>query len=127
MTDAHKVDKSTGLRHLWHATRNSTRGIAAALRNESAFRQLTFLTVVLTPVGIALGRSGVERALLVGSLFLTLIVELLNSGIEAVVDRVGLERHVLSGLAKDIASAAVGLSILNVAIVWTLVLAPHYL
>jgi len=126
MTDAHKVDKSTGLQHLWNATRNTSRGLGAAFRNESAFRQIVAMTTVMSPIGIWLGTTGVERALLVGSLLLMMMVELLNSGIEAVVDRVGLERHQLSGLAKDIASAAVGMSILNVFVVWLLVLWPHY-
>jgi diacylglycerol kinase (ATP) len=126
MTDPHKVDKSTGLAHLWNATRNTSRGLGAAFRNESAFRQIVALTLLMTPLGIWLGTTGVERALLVGSLLLLMMVELLNSGIEAVVDRVGLERHQLSGLAKDIASAAVGVSILNVVIIWTLILWPHY-
>ena len=126
MADPHKVDKSTGLQHLWNATRNTSRGLGAAFRNESAFRQASVATVVLSPVGIWLGTTGVERALLVGSLLLMLMVELLNSGVEAVVDRVGLERHTLSGLAKDVASAAVGVSILNAVVVWALVLWPHY-
>jgi diacylglycerol kinase (ATP) len=126
MVDEHKVDKSTGLRHFWNATRNTSRGLRAAFRNESAFRQIVGMTVILSPIGIWLGTSGVERALLVGSLLLMAMVELLNSGIEAVVDRVGLERHQLSGLAKDIASAAVGIAIFNVFVVWTLILWPHY-
>jgi diacylglycerol kinase (ATP) len=126
MADAHKVDKSTGLTHLWNATRNTGKGFAAALRNEAAFRQALASTAILAPLGIWLGQSGVERALLVGSLLLMLMVELLNSGIEAVVDRVGLERHPLSGMAKDIASAAVGLAIFNAVVVWLLVLWPHY-
>ena len=126
MTDPHKVDKSTGLQHLWNATRNTNRGLAAAFRNESAFRQIVAMTVVLAPTGIWLGTTGIERALLVGPLLLMMIVELLNSGIEAVVDRVGLERHQLSGMAKDIASAAVGIAILNVFVIWGLVLWPRY-
>ena len=126
MPDEHKVDKSTGLRHLWNATRNTARGLAAAFRNETAFRQEVALLAIFGPLGVWLGTTGLERALLVGSLLLMLIVELLNSGIETVVDRVGLERHPLSGLAKDIASAAVGLSILNALVVWILVLWPHY-
>ena len=126
MTDAHKVDKSTGFQHLWNATRNTSRGLRAAFRNESAFRQATVATIVLSPVAAWLGTTGVERAMLIGSLLLMLMVELLNSGIEAVVDRVGLERHPLSGLSKDVASAAVGVSILNAVAVWLLVLWPHY-
>lgn len=104
----------------------SFRGFAAAFRNEAAFRQELGLAVVLAPIGIWLGTTGVERALLVGSLLLVLMVELLNSGIEAVVDRVGLERHELSGMAKDIGSAAVFVSLMNVLVVWGLVLWPHY-
>lgn len=124
--DPHKVDKSSGLQHLWNATRNTSRGLQAAFRNESAFRQIVAAIIILVPFGIWLGTTGVERALLVGSLLLMAMVELLNSGIEAVVDRVGLERHHLSGLAKDIASAAVGIAILNAVIIWLLVLWPHY-
>jgi diacylglycerol kinase (ATP) len=127
MTDLHKVDRTTGLQHLWNATRNTARGLQAALRNEAAFRQASVATVLLTPLGIWLGTTGVERALLVGSLLLMLIVELLNSGIETAIDRIGPERHPLSGLAKDIASAAVGIAIFNVIVVWALVLWPHYL
>jgi diacylglycerol kinase (ATP) len=124
--DQHKVDKSTGLQHLWNATRNTARGLSAAFRNEAAFRQASIAAIVLSPIGIWLGTTGVERALLVGSLLIILMVELLNSGVEAVVDRVGLERHHLSGLAKDVASAAVGVAILNAVLVWVLVLWPHY-
>ena len=104
----------------------SFRGFSAAFRNEAAFRQELGLAVVLAPIGIWLGTTGVERALLVGSLLLVLMVELLNSGIEAVVDRVGLERHELSGMAKDIGSAAVFVSLMNVLVIWALVLWPHY-
>ncbi|HSN73414.1 MAG TPA: diacylglycerol kinase, partial [Steroidobacteraceae bacterium] len=106
--------KPTGLKRLLLATGHSWRGLVGAFREEAAFRQELALTVVLLPLGIWLGRTGVERALLIGSLLLVLIVELLNSGIEAVVDRVGLERHELSGLAKDMGSAAVLVSLLNV-------------
>ena len=126
MADPHKVDRTTGLQHFWNATRNTTRGLNAAIRNETAFRQALFATVVLSPLGIWLGTTGVERAVLVGSLLLMLMVELLNSGIETVVDRVGREHHHLSGLAKDIASAAVGIAIVNVVVVWALILWPHY-
>jgi diacylglycerol kinase (ATP) len=126
MSDPHKVDKTRGLQHLLNATRNTAHGLTAAFRNEAAFRQIVTAITILSPLGIWLGTTGIERALLVGSLLLLAMVELLNSGIEAVVDRVGLEHHHLSGLAKDIASAAVGVSILNVAVVWALVLWPHY-
>jgi diacylglycerol kinase (ATP) len=123
--DAHKNNPG-GLKRVWNAMFYSFRGFSAAFRNEAAFRQELGLAVVLAPIGIWLGTTGVERALLVGSLLLVLMVELLNSGIEAVVDRVGLERHELSGMAKDIGSAAVFVSLLNVLVVWGLVLWPHY-
>jgi len=123
--DPHKQNPG-GLKRVWNAMFYSFRGFAAAFRNEAAFRQELGLTIVLAPIGIWLGTTGVERALLIGALFLVLMVELLNSGIEAVVDRVGLERHELSGLAKDIGSAAVFVSLVNVLVIWGLVLWPHY-
>ncbi len=82
--------------------------------------------VVLAPLGIWLGQSGVERALLVGSLMLVLIVELLNSAVEALVDRIGSERHELSGVAKDLGSAAVFVALVLVVVVWSLVLIPRF-
>jgi len=114
--------KPKGLRRLVLAFGHSLRGLRGTFKNEAAFRQELALAAILIPAGVWLGRSGVERALLVGSLLLVLVVEVLNSGIEAVVDRVGLERHELSGLAKDMGSAAVFLSLLNVAVVWGFVL-----
>lgn len=83
--------------------------------------------VVLAPLGIWLGQSGVERTLLVGSLMLVLIVELLNSAVEALVDRIGSERHELSGVAKDLGSAAVFVALVLVVVVWSLVLIPRFL
>jgi diacylglycerol kinase (ATP) len=123
--DPHKNNPG-GLKRVWNAMFYSFRGFSAAFRNEAAFRQELGLAVVLAPIGLWLGTTGVERALLVGSLLLVLMVELLNSGIEAVVDRVGLERHELSGMAKDIGSAAVFVSLMNVLVIWALVLWPHY-
>lgn len=110
-----------GWRRLINATAYSWAGLRAAWRNEEAFRQESLLCIVLTPLALWLGDSGVERALLIGSLLLIVIVELLNSGIEAVVDRIGPERHELSGRAKDIGSAAVFMSLLNAAVVWLLI------
>ena len=92
------------------------------LKPRLPFRQELALALVLVPLGLWLGNSGIERALLVGSILLVLIVELLNTGVEYVVDRFGGEIHELSGKAKDIASAAVFLALCNVAIVWALVL-----
>ena len=112
----------TGLRRLINATGYSLAGFAAAARHEDAFRQELLLAAVLVPLGLVLGRTGVERALLVGSVLLVLIVELLNSAVEATVDRVSLDDHNLAKRAKDIGSAAVFISLVNVAVVWLLVL-----
>lgn len=108
--------------HLLRATRHSFNGLAAAFRNELAFQLDLLLFVVLTPVALWLGRSGVERAVLIGSLFIVLITELLNTGIEKTVDRISYEHHLLSGLAKDFASAAVFCSLVNLVVVWVVVL-----
>jgi diacylglycerol kinase (ATP) len=113
---------ATGVRRLLLATRYSFDGFNAAL-GESAFRQELALAAVLLPLGIYLGKTGIERALLVGSVLLVLAVELLNSAIEAVVDRVSIEDHALSKRAKDLGSAAVMVSLLNAAVLWLLVLA----
>ncbi|MCB1907297.1 MAG: diacylglycerol kinase [Rhodocyclaceae bacterium] len=102
----------------------SRSGLAAAYAHEAAFRQEVLAFVVLAPLALWLGESGIERAVLVGSLLSVLIVELLNSAIEAVVDRVSEERHPLSKRAKDIGSAAVLLAIANACAVWVLVLLP---
>ena len=104
-----------------NATRHSLAGLAAA-RHEDAFRQELVLVALLSPVALWLGDTGIERALLIGSLILVLIVELLNSAIEATVDRISLENHRLAKRAKDIGSAAVMLALLNAAAVWLLVL-----
>lgn len=111
---------------VWRAAGYSAAGFRAALKNEAAFRQELALFVVLAPLGWWLGRDGVEQSLLIGSLMLVLLVELLNSAIEAVVNRVGRDPHELSGQAKDIASAAVLVSLILVVVVWALVLADHY-
>ena len=112
----------TGLRRLINAAGYSIEGLAAAARHEDAFRQELALAAVLVPLGLWLGKTGVERALLVASVLLVLVVELLNSAVEATVDRVSLDNHRLAKRAKDIGSAAVMLSLANVAAVWLLVL-----
>jgi diacylglycerol kinase (ATP) len=112
----------TGLRRILDATRISLAGLAAAVRHEDAFRQELVVIAVLAPLAWILGASGVQRALLIGSLVLVLIVELINSAIEATVDRISLERHDLAKRAKDLGSAAVMLSIANAAVVWGLVM-----
>jgi len=118
-TDRHKP---TGGVRLLNAFGNTRKGFVGAVRGEAAFRQELALCVVLFPLGLWLGKNGVERALLVGPIFIILIVELLNSGIEATIDRIGLEHHQLSGLAKDLCSAAVFTSFAMLAVVWVLVL-----
>jgi diacylglycerol kinase (ATP) len=112
----------TGLQRAWNATRYSLAGLAAAARNEAAFRELVLLLLVGIPLALWLTKDGVERALLIGSLLLALIIELLNAGIEATVDRISLENHRLAKRAKDIGSAAVMLALLNAAVIWLLVL-----
>ena len=108
----------TGLQRLVNATGYSLAGLAAAARHEDAFRQELMLAAVLVPLGLYLGASGVERALLVGSVLLVLIVELLNSAVEATVDRVSLDDHSLAKRAKDIGSAAVMMALLLAAGIW---------
>jgi diacylglycerol kinase (ATP) len=104
------------------ASRVALEGLAAAWRHEAAFRLELAAFAVLCPLGLYLGKTPVEKALLAASLLLVLIVELVNSAVETVVDRVSLEDHPLAKRAKDIASAAVGLALLNAAAVWLLVL-----
>ena len=123
MRTAREWIRSLGdLRRVVRAGGYSLNGLRAALRHEAAFRQEAALFVILAPLGIWLGRSGIERALLLGSLVLVLIVELLNSAVEAAVNRVGSERHELSGRAKDLGSAAVLLALVLVPLTWALVL-----
>lgn len=112
----------TGLQRLWNAIGYSLDGFTSAFRHEEAFRQEALLAAVLIPIALALDVGGVGRALMIASVFLMLIVELLNSAIEAVVDRISLDRHSLAKRAKDIGSAAVFLSLVNLAVVWALVL-----
>ena len=115
-------DKPQGFTRLFRAFGASMMGFRGAYREEAAFRQELGFAIVALPLGIWLGHNGVERALLAAPVLLVLIVELVNSAIEATVDRIGLERHELAGLAKDIGSAAVLLSFGLVAVVWALVL-----
>ena len=122
MDDANGRFKPTGFTRLFRAFGASMKGFAGAYREEAAFRQELALSVVVIPLGLWLGRNGVERVLLVAPMFLVLLVELLNSAIEATVDRIGLERHTLSGLAKDIGSAAVLTSLILLGVVWILIL-----
>ncbi len=111
-----------GISRIVKATGYSWQGLRAAYRNEEAFRQETWLCIVMVPLGFYLGDGGVEKALLVASVLLLPVVEILNSAIEAVVDRFGGDYHELSGRAKDMRSAAVALAIMLMAVVWILVL-----
>lgn len=110
--------KLAGMRRLVLAFVNSWKGFRGAFRFEAAFRQEVGLAVVLLPLSLYLGKTPVEKALLISSVLLVLIVELLNTGIETVVDRIGLERHELSGLAKDVGSTAVLLSFAVLVVIW---------
>lgn len=112
----------TGLRRVWNAFGYSLAGLRAAYKHEDAFRQEAWLALVLIPLALFLPASGIGKALMIGSVLLVLMVELLNSAIEATVDRVSLENHRLSARAKDIGSAAVLVSLLNVVAIWLLVL-----
>ncbi|MDQ3494663.1 MAG: diacylglycerol kinase [Pseudomonadota bacterium] len=109
------------------ATVWSLQGLRAAWLHESSFRLEVYLFVILAPLGWWLGEGGVERALLVGSLLLVLCVELLNSAIEAVIERFGDEHHEIAGRAKDMGSAAVMVSMLHVLLVWAAILLPRWL
>jgi diacylglycerol kinase (ATP) len=113
---------NTGLTRIIKAAGYSWAGFKAAFRHEAAFRQELGLCTILIPLGTWLGGSGVERALLISSLLLVLVVELVNSALEAVVDRFGGEHHLLSGRAKDLGSAAVFTALLNALVIWVLVL-----
>ncbi|MBT8433332.1 MAG: diacylglycerol kinase [Gammaproteobacteria bacterium] len=111
-----------GFTRIKKATGYSWQGLRAAYRHETAFRQETWLCIVMVPLGLYLGDNAVEKALLVSSVLLLPLVEILNSAIEAVVDRFGDEQHELSGRAKDMGSAAVALAILLMVVVWFLLL-----
>ena len=112
----------TGLRRILNAVGYSWAGLTAALKHENAFQQEVFLALVLVPLALFLGDSGSERALMIGAVLLVLIVELLNSAIEAAVDRISLDHHQLIKRAKDMGSAAVMIALLNVVAIWALIL-----
>ncbi len=118
--------KPTGLKRIWLAFIYSMDGFRAAWKGEAAFRQELLLALVMLPLGFVLGRNTLEYIALAGTVLLVLIVELLNSAIEATVDRVGLERHELAKKAKDMGSAAVLVSLLLVVLTWSLVFADRF-
>ena len=112
----------SGLLRIWNALFYSLAGFKAAYLHEHAFRQECLLALILLPAALLMPTGGLGKALMVASVLLVLIVELLNSALEAAVDRVSLEQHQLAKRAKDIGSAAVFMSLVNVAVVWALVL-----
>lgn len=112
----------TGLRRLLNAFGYSLAGFRAAYKHEDAFRQEVLLSIILIPLAFFLPSGLIGKALMIGSVLLVIIVELLNSGIEATVDRISLDSHDLAKRAKDIGSAAVLVSLVNVIVIWTLVL-----
>jgi len=114
----------TGLQRVWNALMYSLDGLTAAFRHEDAFRQEVVLAVILVPAAVFMPVAPVEKALMIASVLLVLIVELLNSAVEAAVDHTSLADHQLAKRAKDIGSAAVLLSLINVVAVWMLVLLP---
>lgn len=122
----HPHKQRTGLARLWHALGYSLQGLRAAW-SEKAFRQEALLALVLLPASLWLGAGWLETAVLAATVVLVLIVELLNSAIEAVVDRIGPEAHELSGRAKDLASAAVFLALLLAAAAWAAVAMQRFL
>lgn len=113
---------NSGFTRIVKASQYSWQGLCAAYKHEAAFRQELWASVILIPLGIWLGQNGVEKAMLVGTVILLPMVEILNSAIEAVIDRIGEERHELSGRAKDMGSAAVAIAIVLLIVVWVLVL-----
>ena len=114
--------KPTGIKKLFSACIYSAQCLKACYKSEFAFRLEIWLAIVLIPIGYLLGESEVEKVLLIVPIFIVLIVEMLNSAIEAVVDRISMEHHELSEFAKDVASAAVLLSLIIFLVTWSIIL-----
>ncbi len=112
----------TGIKRLINAFKYSVAGTLAAFKHEDAFRQEVILSTILIPLAIYLGQTATEQALMIASILLIIIVELLNSSVEATVDRISVKRHKLAKRAKDIGSAAVFFSLINAAVIWFLIL-----
>ena len=112
----------TGIKRLINAFKYSVAGTLAAFKHEDAFRQEVILTFILTPVALYYGETPIEDALMISSLLFIIVVELLNSAVEATVDRISIKRHKLAKRAKDIGSAAVFFSLINAAVIWFLIL-----
>jgi len=121
-----KYNQVGGLRRIWNAALYSIAGIRATWNNEAAFRQELVLCLFMVPAAFWVGGSAVERALLAGSCLFVLVVELLNSAIETAIDRIGVDRHKLSGRAKDMGSAAVFISLWMAALCWGLIIHERY-
>lgn len=113
-----------GLTRAWHAAKNSWHGLVYAFQEESAFRQELTLLIVLTPIALLLSVSYLEKALLIGSLLMVLAIELLNSSVEAAIDRISFEHHDLSKRAKDFGSAAVMLALITAIMMWVSICIP---
>jgi diacylglycerol kinase (ATP) len=113
-----------GLTRAWHALKNSIAGFRVAIEEESAFRQELTLAAILVPCGTLVPVDAVSHVLLIGSVLLVLIVELLNSSVEAAIDRISLERHELSRRAKDLGSAAVTVALTTCVLTWALIVGP---
>lgn len=116
------IKGNAGIKRIYNAFFFSMKGFKATYENEESFRQEVFLSIFLIPLAFWLGETGIEKALLIFVILLVLVVELLNTGIEVVVDRFGGEMHELSGMAKDVGSAAVLMSLINVFVVWFLII-----
>jgi len=126
VADTNNKPNGTGLIRLLKATRCSMLGFKAAYKHESAFRQELWLCCLLLPVSLFIATSGVQLGLLIGSLLLILLVEVINSAIEAIVDRIGLELHELSGRAKDLGSTAVFLALCIFVVIWVGIIFDNY-
>jgi len=122
-----KPENNHGLKRIFRATGFSMQGLRLAWVHEAAFRQELMLAIIMLPIALIVDITTVERLFLILTLFIVLIVELLNSAIEAVVDRIGDEIHPLSGQAKDVASAAVFMSLALCGITWAVILGSRYL
>jgi len=117
-----KKNQQSEIKRLFSACVYSAQGFKACYKSEAAFRLELWLGVVLLPLGYWLGESAIEKVLLITPIFIVLIVEMLNSAVEAIVDRISLEKHELSGFAKDVASAAVTLSLILFLVTWSIIL-----
>ncbi|RTR39624.1 diacylglycerol kinase [Shewanella canadensis] len=122
-----KPENNHGLKRIFRATGFSMQGLRLAWVHEAAFRQELMLAIIMLPIALLVDITTIERLFLILTLFIVLIVELLNSAIEAVVDRIGHEIHPLSGQAKDVASAAVFMSLALCGITWAVILTSRYL